>query len=584
MCRRWVFFLSLVFIFFPLVFGGVIFPIRKVAAQWCLVNGGWSSWSACSVSCGVGVLTRTCTNPAPACGGAGCSGASSMACCIDQAPQTAPTITSITQPDGGAIIQTRKAIINWTFANTGSGCGLSWGYVCAGNSNTFIIRITGGITQNITGVSSAARTYTTGSIFTANASYTVRVCTENGYGEDCSAPTSFTKQAYPNATVSGNIGEYDALGSILCTTVGANGNISVSLTPQTATGITSICTSTTSGSNPIKTTLYSCTVTFNNVSSDPDPSQSYSLSANGYNTNLYSGYYCMTPLNSCGTNSCVNTASLDVDANGGTTTTASKTMYFSFTNNPYYKIKNSSFIGRPSLASLFPVSILPYDADDTDGNYFLIGDSGASYAGVGLSLSNLETLGYATISRRGWHGTGYSSASPTALNATRFLNYIRSRKTFTGFSNLSEISGDGIYIWNGPGNLTFNDPLPAALNNYNVVIVASGTNGTININNTQFNPSKSTALIADVINFSNTTNQAKGIFAADTVNLSSVATTTTPLKIIGNLISTRDLIDISFRHRDDNRKPSVFVVFDPVQYINLLPYLSTANYDWRQIQ
>jgi len=38
------------------------------------VDGGWSAWSACSISCGTGIQTRTCTNPTPANGGADCSG------------------------------------------------------------------------------------------------------------------------------------------------------------------------------------------------------------------------------------------------------------------------------------------------------------------------------------------------------------------------------------------------------------------------------------------------------------------------------------------------------------------------------
>ncbi|HRY63237.1 MAG TPA: hypothetical protein P5267_01355, partial [Patescibacteria group bacterium] len=43
-------------------------------------NGGWSAWSTCSVECGGGTQTRTCTNPAPANGGLDCVGEATQSC------------------------------------------------------------------------------------------------------------------------------------------------------------------------------------------------------------------------------------------------------------------------------------------------------------------------------------------------------------------------------------------------------------------------------------------------------------------------------------------------------------------------
>lgn len=46
----------------------------------CQVNGSWSQWSTCSVKCGGGIRTRTCTNPAPKNGGLPCPGPASELC------------------------------------------------------------------------------------------------------------------------------------------------------------------------------------------------------------------------------------------------------------------------------------------------------------------------------------------------------------------------------------------------------------------------------------------------------------------------------------------------------------------------
>jgi len=44
------------------------------------IAGGWSNYGTCSLSCGGGTKTRTCTNPSPANGGAACVGSATAVC------------------------------------------------------------------------------------------------------------------------------------------------------------------------------------------------------------------------------------------------------------------------------------------------------------------------------------------------------------------------------------------------------------------------------------------------------------------------------------------------------------------------
>lgn len=44
------------------------------------LDGGWSRFGACSKACGGGTQSRTCSNPAPANGGNGCTGDAIKAC------------------------------------------------------------------------------------------------------------------------------------------------------------------------------------------------------------------------------------------------------------------------------------------------------------------------------------------------------------------------------------------------------------------------------------------------------------------------------------------------------------------------
>ena len=70
------------------------------------VDGGWSAWSACSVTaCGsTGTQTRTCSNPYPSNGGADCVGPSSQACstpaCVGMSGTLIPPSATCNIPNG----------------------------------------------------------------------------------------------------------------------------------------------------------------------------------------------------------------------------------------------------------------------------------------------------------------------------------------------------------------------------------------------------------------------------------------------------------------------------------------------------
>ncbi|KAK7506180.1 hypothetical protein BaRGS_00002292, partial [Batillaria attramentaria] len=93
------------------------------ASTLCPVDGGWSSWfasSSCSVTCGSGgqqTFTRSCTNPAPANGGASCSGSST---------ETRPCSVATTCP----------AVVNggWSSWSASSSCSVTCG---SGGQQTF---------------------------------------------------------------------------------------------------------------------------------------------------------------------------------------------------------------------------------------------------------------------------------------------------------------------------------------------------------------------------------------------------------------------------------------------------------------
>ncbi|MFH0979574.1 MAG: hypothetical protein V1803_01360 [Candidatus Roizmanbacteria bacterium] len=241
------------------------------------------------------------------------------------------------------------------------------------------------------------------------------------------------------------------------------------------------------------------------------------------------------------------------------------------TPGPWVKLKNSSFMSSDNLNMPIPdPPIISYDGDDNGSANFIIGNGGlVSAPSVNLTILNPN----AKPSINDWSVT-YTPSS-YSFTASSFLSYIKARKEYTKIISIDEIDSEGIYYYDG-ASLNLNS-VPAVLNQYNVVLISTGT---IDIDVANFAPTKSIAFIAPIINFSASTTYAKGIFIGTTIT--SGTTANQGLKIVGNFVAQTTFTNN--RKWSNPRQPSIFIINDYQQYFDLLPYLSIANYEWRQIQ
>jgi len=326
---------------------------------------------------------------------------------------------------------------------------------------------------------------------------------------------------------------------------------------------------------PTDGVTYTCTVTFDNAacvaqSRQPDPDQTLTLTANadGYPAGQFSNASCD-----------LNGLTLDINADGGNRT---EDIAFPFTGDTWFKTKNTSFTNSSTVKITVPIfaSVFPGSEDVANTPFFIIGEAGSA-------LFNSGDVGVSPDTKysdpRNWHAfTSHGSV----MNPGGFINYIKSRKSYQlisdladnngdGVVDLEDINADGIYIWTG-GALTISD-----LTNFdhNIVLMSEGE---IRIDKEPFTSpsSKSLAIVANIITFTNTTHKATGLFIANTINTGNPVNQ--GLQIVGNLIALYTFNNE--RSWSNTSIPSIFVEFDPSQYVALFPYLSTASYDWRQIQ
>ena len=176
--------------------------------------------------------------------------------------------------------------------------------------------------------------------------------------------------------------------------------------------------------------------------------------------------------------------------------------------------------------------------------------------------------------------------APSSFTPSSFIAYIRSRKEYHTIADFSGLTGPNIYLYNGALTIsqTIEDALTNAASTGPVILVVTGGDVTIDTIDDIFGNSASPqpiAILTDAtLNISPTMTELNGLFIATQVNF---GTSAVPLKIVGNVVS-KNPSDPATRDRVDDTRPSVFIVGQADMYLDLLPYLSTASYEWKQLQ
>lgn len=570
-------------------------------------------------------------------GSAACNNSIGRSLCISQPPTTAPDITSITQPDNGSLIQTRRIKVSWDFPN-GTGCGNPWGFaetsnfnqtgVCnnANQQNEFRLRVLDGVGQvgptmkvsSKTGPGLQSYTYPgvgdpsfPGSPLMANKQYTLEICAHNGYDQLC-ATQPFTKTSFAQATAQGSLYEFET-NTRACLknfALDTAGSLSLLASPSLPSGGSLACTARNTDANP-NYDSYTCNVSLDNVNHDIDTTR---LSTTGYNFLLqippkvtYANYYCTQSSlgGSCNLNNlngqklCTDptnplVASFQFDKNqGGVNTTVNKDIIGEVDDNAkysYYKLKHASYADFTGLQSLFPANPQVFDQDDDGSNYLIIGQSLSDVSSVGSVISGgagVYDLGnpVTAISVKQWQHFNYRRTSLNITPAT-FLDYVRSRKDYvsvTGNSLPNNIDTNKIYVQ--VGNLTLKQNDIAPISNKNIILLVQG-DLTFTSNANKINPGNGSSTIMFIatgtLTFDGNTKEARGLFIGNNVDL---GTSNDELKVIGNLVSATSLptSPLTRTRTDNNLKPSLFVVFDAAPYLKLLPLLSTSAYQWSEL-
>lgn len=361
--------------------------------------------------------------------------------------------------------------------------------------------------------------------------------------------------AYPTINISGNFSE-DINGTCY-PNITIDPNL-LSLNPVSVpnVGVTPICSKT--------STSYSCNLIIDNQSGlcvSPNISVSMNASYVGYSkVEWRNGGICTG-------------AESPISVSAGSSTTQPLFFQYSGSNTTgggWFKLSQASFSSRMSgRQNYLPNTVSPFDSDDTGDKYMIIGASAGNIAQDSPVVIGPSSMNY---SQNNWYMSGYTQSDD--MSYTKYIDYIKARKDVVFITNpdLSQINSDGIYSISAPVVLD-----ETRFDGKKVVLVVQGASATFNTNFVPVNGS--VALLAKDIIIDPSVTEINGILIGQTVTMGVSAN---GLKIKGNLVD-EEAMQIE-RAQADARKPSLFVVFDMATYLNILPYLSTSTYDWKQLQ
>jgi len=243
----------------------------------------------------------------------------------------------------------------------------------------------------------------------------------------------------------------------------------------------------------------------------------------------------------------------------------------------FFKLRDASLSKKGSVTLTPPLTVLPFDDQDTNERYLIIGEAGVVGANGSININFPPNHDFLLSNKR----LQISPYSQNIIFGRKFMDYAKSRKMTHDINSIAEIKKEMI-------NIITTDELVIEENLSNVaptvLIVRKRTGeGFGKIVFRSQSGSKETNqenifFYAGEIEFSKEITSAKGIFFANKVTFNSK---TEGFKITGNLISDLE-VEIEER-KDDYRKPSFFLVFDAKQYLNLLPLISFSKYDWFKI-